>query len=86
MDANGAPAWDGATSVAGRALDEPSAHRLSPEHPRRAEILARHRAALAAGEAGYDDPDTGLFVLTAATLAARGSCCESGCRHCPYCP
>jgi hypothetical protein len=23
-------------------------------------------------------------VLTAAELAARGSCCESGCRHCPY--
>jgi hypothetical protein len=36
------------------------------------------------GEPGYADPQTGLFVLTAATLAARGTCCESGCRHCPY--
>jgi hypothetical protein len=23
-------------------------------------------------------------VLTAAELAARGTCCDSGCRHCPY--
>ena len=27
---------------------------------------------------------SGLFVLSAAYLAARGSCCDSGCRHCPY--
>src|SRR5690554_152000 len=25
---------------------------------------------------------SGLFVLTAATLLARGECCSSGCRHC----
>jgi hypothetical protein len=24
------------------------------------------------------------MVLTAAYLAGRGACCESGCRHCPY--
>ena len=47
-------------------------------------ILAAHRAAVDAGEPGYLDPVTGLFVLTAAELAARGSCCDSGCRHCPY--
>jgi len=23
-------------------------------------------------------------VFTAAFLAERGTCCESGCRHCPY--
>jgi hypothetical protein len=32
----------------------------------------------------YADPDTGLWVLTARHLAARGYCCERGCRHCPY--
>ena len=45
-----------------------------------------HDAAVAAGEAGYIDPDTGLFVLTAAYLADRGHCCGNGCRHCPYDP
>ena len=32
---------------------------------------------------GYFDPTTGLFVMTALTLAAR-PCCEQGCRHCPW--
>jgi hypothetical protein len=32
----------------------------------------------------YLDPDTGLTVFTAAFLAERGYCCESGCRHCPF--
>ena len=49
-----------------------------------AEIVAAHAAAVAAGEAGYIDPVSGLFVLTAATLASRGECCDQGCRHCPY--
>jgi hypothetical protein len=49
-----------------------------------AEILAAYSAASAAGEAGYLDPVTGLFVFTAAYLATRGACCDSGCRHCPY--
>ena len=44
----------------------------------------RHDAAVAAGEPGYLDPDTGLFVLTAAYLSSRGECCGRGCRHCPY--
>ena len=28
--------------------------------------------------------ENGLLVFTAAFLQKRGSCCESGCRHCPY--
>jgi Family of unknown function (DUF5522) len=28
--------------------------------------------------------DKGLFVFTEAYHKARGYCCESGCRHCPY--
>ena len=69
---------------AARALDEPHPSRLPADDPRRAEILAAHRDAIAAGEAGYPDPATGLFVFTAAYLTARGTCCDSKCRHCPY--
>lgn len=65
-------------------LDEPDASRLAPSHPQRAEILAAHRAAVAAGADRYRDPRTGYWVFTAAYLAARGHCCDTGCRHCPY--
>lgn len=67
-----------------RPIDQPHPDRLDPAHPRRAEILAAHARAMAAGDAGYVDPDSGLFVMCATTLLARGSCCERGCRHCPY--
>jgi hypothetical protein len=67
-----------------RPLDEPDPSRLPLDHPERARILDAHRAALGAGEPGYLDPVTGLFVMTAATLLERGYCCEQGCRHCPY--
>ena len=70
--------------LAPRALTEPHPSRLSAEHPRRAEILAAHAEALRAEQAGYPDPETGLYVLTAGFLAARGTCCGRGCRHCPY--
>ncbi len=70
--------------LADRPLDEPHHTRLEPGHKRRAEILARHADAMAEGAAGYSDPDSGLFVLTAAYLRDRGFCCERGCRHCPY--
>ena len=36
------------------------------------------------GEPGYLDPDTGLFVITAAEHVRRGHCCANDCRHCPY--
>ena len=68
-----------------RGHDEPHPDRLAPDDPCRDAILDAHAAAVAAGEPGYLDPRTGLFVLTAAELAARGSCCGQGCRHCPYC-
>jgi hypothetical protein len=45
---------------------------------------AAHDAAVARGDALYEDPDTGLFVMTEAYLRERGTCCDSGCRHCPY--
>lgn len=28
--------------------------------------------------------DEGLMVLTRKYLLERGSCCDTGCRHCPY--
>lgn len=70
--------------LAPRPLSEPHPDRLAPADPGRAAILATHAAALEAGHAGYPDPGTGLFVLTAGYLAARGTCCGRGCRHCPY--
>jgi len=70
--------------LASRTLDEPHPSRFGPGEPHHDEILAAHRRAIAAGDDGYLDPATGLFVFTAAYLTARGTCCESRCRHCPY--
>jgi len=69
-----------------RPLDEPRADRLDRSAPGTSEALAAHAAALAAGAATYRDPITGFRVLTARTLADRGTCCGLGCRHCPYAP
>ena len=46
-------------------LDQPDPSRLAPDHPRRAEILARHERAVASGLSAYLDPGTGYSVLTA---------------------
>lgn len=73
-----------ALPLAARPLTEPHPDRLPPEHPHRDAVLAVHAEALARAESGYLDPSTGLFVLTAAFLADRGTCCGRGCRHCPY--
>ncbi|HEX4217953.1 MAG TPA: DUF5522 domain-containing protein [Acidimicrobiales bacterium] len=62
----------------------PHRDRLDPARSDYRAILEAHAAAVRNGEPGYSDPQTGLFVLTVATLAARGTCCGSGCRHCPY--
>jgi hypothetical protein len=67
-----------------RPLTEPHPSRLAPDHPKRLEILAAHEEAMRHGDPGYVDPDTGLYVLTAAFLRGRSTCCDSGCRHCPY--
>jgi hypothetical protein len=72
-------------------VEEPLRHvprpdRLDPGHPLREVILAAHDAAEVAGEDGYLDPASGLFVFTAGYHLRRGHCCNSGCRHCPYPP
>lgn len=64
--------------------DVPHPRRLSEHHPRRAEILERHDAALGRNAPVYTDPMSGFSVFTAEFLASRRYCCESGCRHCPY--
>lgn len=46
--------------------------------------MAAHDRASAAGHLTYVDPATGFTVMTRDYLLARGYCCESGCRHCPY--
>jgi hypothetical protein len=70
--------------LADRPLTQPHPDRLSPDHPAYQAILAAHAAALEAAEPMYPCPVSGLWVLTAAYLAERGTCCSSGCRHCPY--
>ncbi|HEX4434353.1 MAG TPA: DUF5522 domain-containing protein [Acidimicrobiales bacterium] len=70
--------------LAERPLTEPHPDRLSPDDPAFAEIIRLHAEALAAGADTYVDPRSGYTVLTAGYLARRGTCCESGCRHCPY--
>ena len=67
-----------------RSPDQPHPDRLAPDRPDYEEILAAHRVALDRGDLGYTDPTTGLYVLTSATLLARGECCAQGCRHCPF--
>jgi hypothetical protein len=50
----------------------------------KSEIERRHREAGERGQDFYLDPATGYQVMTEKFLLARGHCCESGCRHCPY--
>ncbi|HEY1829156.1 MAG TPA: DUF5522 domain-containing protein [Acidimicrobiales bacterium] len=70
--------------LAGRPLTQPHPDRLGPDHPVYEQILQAHATALASGDPMYRDPASGYWVLTAAYLADRGSCCDNGCRHCPY--
>ena len=43
-----------------------------------------HTAACNRGDRFYTDPSTGYLVMTKLNHLARGKCCGSGCRHCPY--
>jgi hypothetical protein len=63
----------------------PRPDRLDPRRgPDYVAAMDAHHAALVAGDAGYLDPTSGLFVQTARSLWDRGACCEQGCRHCPF--
>lgn len=67
-----------------RSLFDPHPELLSLDEPHRQRILDAHRAAVEAGQPGYLDPVSGLFVVTAAEHVGRGHCCANDCRHCPY--
>jgi len=62
----------------------PHPSRLNPEHPHFEAIVTAHGAALKAGLSMYRDPVTGYWVFTSQAHLKRGTCCNSGCRHCPY--
>jgi hypothetical protein len=70
--------------LADRPQGLPHPDRLPRSHPSYDEIVAAHTRALEAGADSYVDPTSGLTVLSAGYLARRGTCCDSGCRHCPY--
>lgn len=64
----------------------PLTARLDPARADHAAIVAAHEDAIERGQDGYLDPGTGYFVFTAQAHWDRGTCCRSGCRHCPYEP
>ena len=70
--------------LARRPLSEPHPARMSPHDPAYLLVIRAHDEALRSERETYIDPSSGLVVLTARSLARRGVCCESGCRHCPY--
>ena len=43
-----------------------------------------HHNACSQGEHTYIDPISKLPVFTRISHLERGTCCNSGCRHCPY--
>lgn len=43
-----------------------------------------HEEACQKGASFYVDPQTGNYVFTRKHHQKRGTCCKSGCRHCPY--
>jgi hypothetical protein len=65
-------------------IPRPHPSRCSPERDDYEAIVDAHEKAVRSGESTYRDPATGLTVLTVTTHLERGTCCESGCRHCPY--
>jgi hypothetical protein len=66
------------------AIPRPDPSRCDPTRDDYEDIIRAHELAVAEGRATYRDPSTGLQVLTVATHLARGTCCDSGCRHCPF--
>ena len=66
--------------------DVPPPHpsRLDPSRPDYRAIIAAHEAAIAARQRTYLDPSTGLIVQTRCAHLERATCCNSGCRHCPW--
>ena len=68
----------------GRVSDFPSGRSGTSQERSVCTRAGRARPRVRDGDDGYADPETGLFVFTAGYLSARGTCCDSDCRHCPY--
>ena len=62
----------------------PHPSRCDPHRADYDEIIRAHELAVSLGLASYRDPASGLMVLCVTTHLARGTCCDSGCRHCPF--
>ena len=64
--------------------------RLQRRGPREDEVMDRSEDAAPNAPPALDPEDYyfegALMVFTAAYHLKRGSCCGSGCRHCPYGP
>ena len=67
-----------------RELDVPHPDRLNADDRNFEEIMMRHNVSMVLENPGYTDPETGLFVFNAKTLADAGKCCANLCRHCPF--
>ena len=65
-------------------VPRPHPTRLDPARADYQVIVSAHETAVRRGETTYLDPTTGLVVLTVSAHLARGLCCQSRCRHCPY--
>ncbi len=61
-----------------------SASPAASSAPLAPDIEAAHAAACAAGRDTYIDRVSGYSVFTRASHLARGACCGSACRHCPF--
>lgn len=54
------------------------------KYEKQIEIKRLHDYAVSKGSRTYQDPESGFLVMTSQYLSSKGSCCESGCRHCPW--
>ena len=54
------------------------------KYEKQSAIKKMHDAAVSMGAKTYLDPETRFLVMTSEFLRSRGTCCESGCRHCPW--
>jgi hypothetical protein len=73
-----------AQPLATRPLTQPHPDRLPSADSNHEAILTADGRALAAGADTDTGPVTGLVVLSAAYRARQATCCEAGCRRCPY--
>ena len=62
----------------------PEAGFEEPDVPDIEDFDGLHEEACARGDNFYIDPKSGYMVMTRVKHEARGRCCGSGCRHCPF--